>query len=199
MAGKNASQLPALAYGSISLANDLLTVYDASDGTDFDKTVAVVEFAKRSLDSADISWMTALGLSSVVPADDKFLIWDASATAWKTMTASELMNKIRPYATINITSTPRTVTAGETGTRFSNFGATAIMVFNLPTGATGLAYSFSRRPDYAMRLDPSGSEVIVGGGAGKYLEILSAGQVDIEWVNGAWLVVADSAVYDFES
>lgn len=88
--GKFSDQLNALAYASVDATNDLDTIYDDS-ATEL-KYIAAVERIKRSLGSADVSWMTTLAVSAIVAADDKFLVWDASATAFKVITGSDLLN-----------------------------------------------------------------------------------------------------------
>lgn len=250
MAGVFGTGLDLIAWASIDGTNDMVTVCDANGdnaGTGpEDKRFAFGELAKRTLATADVSWLSTLAVSSIVQADDKFLVWDASATAVKVITGSDLLENtwagtalpstmstlgitfvdgstdflpfwdasatrwrkiamssllagLAPSSSANVTSTPRTVSTTETNTRLSNYGATQVIQFNLPAGATGLRFTFLRQANYAMRLDPNGSELIGDGGAGKYLEITSRGQVAIEWVNGQWEVIGGSALYTMES
>lgn len=95
--GRFGTALDAITWSSIDTANDMLTVCDAN-GDDLgtgpeDKRIAMVELIKRTIASSDVSWMTALGLSSADASNDKWLIWDASTTSFKTMTASDLLDK----------------------------------------------------------------------------------------------------------
>lgn len=94
--GRFGTALDAIAWASIDTTNDMLTVCDAN-GDDLgtgpeDKRIAMVELTKRTLASADVSWMSALGLSSIAPASDQWLIWDASASGLRTVVASDLLN-----------------------------------------------------------------------------------------------------------
>lgn len=248
MAGVFGTGLDAITWANCHLTNDMVTVCDA-DGDNAgtgpeDKRFAFGELAKRTLATADVTWLSTLAVSAIAQADDKFLVWDASdsslkvitgsdllnntfagasvagltaltlantdttadyflifdatATAWKKMLASELASKLLAYTTTNYTATPQTVTSATTGQRATNYGATQVIEFDLPAGATGLRYSFLRSADYAIRLDPNGSEIIGAGAAGKYLEITSRGQIDIEWINGQWEVTGGSALYGVE-
>lgn len=240
--------LDAITWAAIDTTNDMLTVCDAN-GDDLgtgpeDKRIAMVELVKRTLASADTSWMTSLALASVDPTNDRFLVWDASASGfravtasdllnntfagvyaggiailtlantdasadyfliwdasalgWRRMLASELTSKLLATVTTNYVSTPTTVTAAQTGQRLTNYGTTQAIEFDLPAGASGLRFSFMRSADYAVRLDPNASELIGAGGAGKYLEIVTRGGVDIEWINGQWEVTGGDAGYQFE-
>lgn len=89
--------LDAITFAGIDQTNDMLTVCDAN-GDDLgtgpeDKRIAAVEFIKRSLAGSDITWMTALAtLSAVDYATDNFVIWDASATAWKPINVGAVLN-----------------------------------------------------------------------------------------------------------
>lgn len=97
--GKFGSQLDTITYAGIAPATDFLTVCDvngddAGTGPE-DKKIAVVEFTKRSLGSADVSWMSALLVADAdhATADlDRFVVYDASATAFKVVAAADLLN-----------------------------------------------------------------------------------------------------------
>lgn len=250
--GKFGTALDAITFAGIDQTNDMLTVCDAN-GDDLgtgpeDKRIAAVEFTKRSLAGADITWMTALanyaaidaaadklliwdasaaawkpitvseimnltfggtsisGLSSLATlslidgAADKFIAWDASATAWKVVPASEILNALQTYTTTDYVATPTAVTTALSGQRLTNRGATQVIEFDLPAATVGLRYSFNRIANYAVRLDPNGSETIADGGAGKYLEIQYRGQVNIECLAiGAWEVTGGSGLYVMEA
>lgn len=245
MAGKIGSALPALSYATLDLANDLLTIFDASDATDHDKKIAVGEFIKRSLGTTDLSWMSTLGIASLATDDlflisdtsasaaikkmtasdvlsrtlagatiawlssltmvnvdgtnDRFLVWDNDATAWKVMAASEIKNRLLSFPTEDYTSTPTTITSAMAGQRSTNRGATQVIEFDLPSAVVGMRYSFMRIADYAVRMDPNGTQTIGAGAAGKYLEITGRGQVDIECLaTGEWEIVGGSSIADWE-
>lgn len=243
--------LDAITWAGIDSANDMLTVCDAN-GDDLgtgpeDKRIAMVELIKRTLASADVSWMSSISVASLDHATtdldrflvfdasgpsikvvtaagllnntfagasvsgittltlagtdvtaDYFLVWDNSVPGWRRMLVSELTNRLLAITTTNHTSTPTTVTTAQSGARLTNHGATQVIEFDLPAGATGLRYSFLRSAAYAIRLDPNGSEIIGDGDAGKYLEVNARGQVDIEWLNGQWEVVGGDSLYSFE-
>jgi len=153
----------------------------------------------RSLGSADVSWMSTLGLTSVA-SNDSFLVFDLSATAWKLVTASELLARIAPTVTTDVTTTPYAVGSGTSGQRFTNRGATQVVTLTLPALTAGMRWTFHRVANYALRIDPNGTETIGDGGAGKYLEITGRGAVQIEClVNGSAEVVGGSAIYQFEA
>ncbi len=76
----------------------------------------------------------------------------------------------------------KTITAGETGSVFTTFGATGTVTFSLPKAVVGLEYFFQVGAAQELRIDPDGSETIslpssgVAGAAGKYLTANAAGE-----------------------
>jgi hypothetical protein len=71
-------------------------------------------------------------------------------------------------------SANHTVLASETGTYFTNTGATGTITFTLPAATVGLHYTFKVRAVQQLRVDPSGSETLestssVEQAAGAYL------------------------------
>jgi len=124
--------------------------------------------------------------------------WVSDSANWRLQNG---YNRLLQTITTAVTTTPTTRVAVESGNRFTNFGATQITEHDLPVGADGLRYSFMRQANFAVRVDPNGSQIIGGGAAGKYLEITSTrGQVDLEWMtdSGMWEVTGGSAVVGYE-
>ena len=68
-----------------------------------------------------------------------------------------------------------TVTANDSGSGFTNVGASGAITFALPAATVGLNYYFAVGVAQELRIDPNGSETIslpssgVPGAAGKYL------------------------------
>lgn len=68
-----------------------------------------------------------------------------------------------------------TVLANDSGSGFTNNGASGTITFALPAATVGLNYRFSVEVAQALRIDPNGTETIslpstgVPGAAGKYL------------------------------
>lgn len=97
-----------------------------------------------------------------------------------------------------------TATAEESGTLFTNAGATGTVVIALPAAVVGLHYRGMVRASQALRFDPNGTDVIshitpgsADGGAGKYtgsstvgaalhLVCTATGRWDITSVKGTW-------------
>lgn len=93
-----------------------------------------------------------------------------------------------------------TLTSGETGKTCTNIGASATVTLTLPAAASGLWFRFVRSAAYELRVDPNGSETIGEGGAGKYLTIQGSGAVTVRsFASGSWLVVDDSAIFNYEA
>ena len=86
------------------------------------------------------------------------------------------------------------------GILFNNEGASGTVVLTLPAATVGLNYRAVRTASHALRLDPNGSEVIRGGGAGKYLELDTDGDsVELECcVAGEWEIVGGYGTYAYE-
>jgi len=82
----------------------------------------------------------------------------------------------------------------------SNLDATGTVVYNLPTAKRGMRIGFIRMAPHAMRIDPSGTEVIQDAGAGKYLEFNTGfDSVILEcFTTGKWAIVGGYGTYTFE-
>ena len=85
-------------------------------------------------------------------------------------------------------STDYTVPAALTANIFTNEGASAAVTFTLPAATAGLKFTFVRVASQAIYIDPSGTELIRGGGAGKYI-LLEGNGTFIEMccaIDGTW-------------
>ena len=91
--------------------------------------------------------------------------------------------------------------AWHSGRTYTNAGASGTITWHLPPATQGLQFTFGRIASQAVRLDPSGSEVIRGGGAGKYLELDHNGDnVTLKCLtNGTWEIIGGYGSYAFES
>lgn len=86
------------------------------------------------------------------------------------------------------------------GNLLTDTGSSSTFVQTLPVSAPGVQFSFLRTTANAYRIDPNGSEVIRGGGAGKYLELASAGaSVSLICVTaGTWEILASFGTLTYE-
>lgn len=196
------SHLTAMAaISSVDLAADEVLVFDTS--TTRLVRVPAEQAIGRILTRANITGLSNFSaLTSIDGTNDRFLIWDASAAAFVTATASALLNSLNSVTLDTYTSTPVTVSSSTMQTVvINNNGATQVIRFNLPTATAGTRFSFARIANYAMQIDPSGSEVIGEGAAGKYLEMRSNNsRLDIRClVNSAWVVESISGSYGYEA
>ena len=74
------------------------------------------------------------------------------------------------------------------GSQFDNVGASGTITFTLIASARGMHLRVTRSDNQTVRVDPNGSEVIAGGGAGKYLSLDGEGYVDLICVAaGRWI------------
>ena len=83
---------------------------------------------------------------------------------------------------------------------FHNNGATGGVTYSLPAGTQGLQYTFLRYASFAVLIDPNGTEIIRGGGAGKYLSLDSNGaNVTLRCVvPGIWEIISTNGTTSFE-
>lgn len=175
---------------------DRFLVWDASASAW--KPVTYTVITNGLLTTSSVAGLSTLALSAV-ESGDYVLQWDASANAIKLVSAMEWLARMSPSSTTNVASTPSAVTSAMSGTRLTNRGATQVIEFDLPPLTAGMRFTFNRIANYAVRIDPNGSEFIGEGGAGKYLEIQSRGQVVIECLAaGEAEVTSASAIYGFE-
>jgi hypothetical protein len=93
------------------------------------------------------------------------------------------------------------IAAADLGIRFSNGGAAGTTTFSLPAGSAGQEYEFVRIASQTLRVDPDGTEVIRGGGAGKYLQLDADGdRVRLAWdaTSGVWEIANVVGTPSFE-
>jgi hypothetical protein len=101
-----------------------------------------------------------------------------------------------------------TLTTDDSGSLVCNTGATGTVVISLPAATVGLEFRAHVRAAFALRLDPTVSQVIgnptagsADGGAGKYigsstvgasihLVCLATGRWDVQAVKGTWTLEA---------
>jgi hypothetical protein len=93
-----------------------------------------------------------------------------------------------------------TLTTGMANQISSNIGASGIKTLQLPAATVGLRYGALRSANYALRFEPSGSETIGDGAAGKYMELTSRG---VAWIQcfeaGKWEPVSGTALTAYEA
>ena len=95
---------------------------------------------------------------------------------------------------------PDAVEAYHCGTTFTNAGASGTRTSVLPIATPGLWFRFIRTAAHALRVDPDGSEVIRGGGGGKYLELDADGEsvTLFCFAAGTWEIVASNGSPAYE-
>jgi hypothetical protein len=93
-----------------------------------------------------------------------------------------------------------TVTFGDRLTRFTNNGAGGTITFALPDARAGKEYSFHRISPQTVRIDPNGTDVIRGGGAGKYLSLDTNGaNVTLRCVvTNTWEILSSYGTLSYE-
>lgn len=86
------------------------------------------------------------------------------------------------------------------GRTFDNIGAGGITEYDLPTAVVGTEFSFLRIASFALRLDPNGTEVIRGGGAGKYLSMdTDRAYIKLKcYVAGTWDIIGSIGTITYE-
>lgn len=87
------------------------------------------------------------------------------------------------------------------GDLFTNNGSSGTITGILPVGQPGLIFSFAAVDDYDLRIDPDGTDAIIGGsGAGKYISLDTLGDtVTLECViANEWIIKAGYGTYGTE-
>lgn len=105
---------------------------------------------------------------------------------------------------VAVTTSTRTVTAEETGTTFTNEGASGTVTLNLPAATVGLHYHGVVNAAQSLRFDPNGSEIMghmtagsSAGTAGQYtgsstvgaaihIKCIKAGYWEVVSAKGTW-------------
>lgn len=79
----------------------------------------------------------------------------------------------------------------ESGFGFSNQGATTVVTIALPAADPGLEYQFFSVSGQVLRVDPTSTQEIRGGGPGKYLELTAGATATLKCVvPGIWEIAA---------
>lgn len=125
-------------------------------------------------------------------AGPKIIQWAADIN---TMTSELYDNTVVAHSGAGAT----TLVSGDMYKTHTNRGGTGIQTWTLPVGASGHWVVVQRIANFAVQADPSGSEGIGDGGAGKYLELTSRGTAVLEWQVDRWEVVGGSALYSYEA
>lgn len=91
-----------------------------------------------------------------------------------------------------------TLTAEQSGTTFTNLGASGTITFTLPAATVGLHFPFFVRATQRLQVDPNGSEILestaaVAGSAGQYIWADAIG----EMIHLVCLETGKWAVLDF--
>ena len=102
------------------------------------------------------------------------------------------------YGTTESFTSSDTLTVAESGKVCNNSGASATVTLTAPAGAANLRYTLDRVAAYAMRFAPNGSQTILDGGAGKYVELQSKGRLTFEWNGTQWVIVEDTCTWNYE-
>lgn len=94
----------------------------------------------------------------------------------------------------------KTIPAGYQGHTIANIGATGTVTYVLPAAVAGMQFAFSRIASYAVRVDPNGSEVIRGGGAGKYASLdTDGGRLHLRChTDGIWDLISSYGTISYE-
>jgi hypothetical protein len=110
------------------------------------------------------------------------------------------VTSVNGVKTFSASNSPVTVRQQYSTLILTNGGAGGTVVYNLPPAITGLQFGFAQVLASLMRIDPDGSEVIRGGGAGKYLELGAVGtSVTIFCrVAGVWEIIQSNGTTSFE-
>lgn len=194
------SWMTTIALTGVEFANDKILIWDNSL-TKF-TVMPASDLLNRTFAGASIAGFTGIPSFTVTdPSNDWIPIWDSATSTWKIFRVGLMTTRLLQLASIAVTTTPRAINGTtENAYRFNNYGATQIIVFQLPVGVIYSRFVFEHIAAYDVEIDPNGSEAFVGGGAGKKLIISQDGAVEIEWRTGVnkWFVVGGSALYDFE-
>ncbi len=134
----------------------------------------------------DIVWNNKTG-------SDKFDGWKCIATGepgtWAGI-ESEITAKTSDYA----------VTETDSGTTFTNKGASGSIIFTLPSATAGLRYTFTRYADQDVIIQAATGDQINNGAPGKKYENVAAGeqmvQTTIEAIDDTqWIVVSETGTW----
>jgi hypothetical protein len=94
-----------------------------------------------------------------------------------------------------------TLTTAESGKWCTNVGATVPVTLTAPASPTvnECEYTLERVAGYAFRFKPGSGHTVNGGTADKYVELTATGVLTFKYIRaGAWVIVNDSAAWNFE-
>lgn len=173
-------------------------------------TGAPVLFVGNS--NTQIACITGIDAAQTAPTDQTYIVSDqvinlfaeaGEAWGWGCITAGTPGSWSSLGRVSGSTASPSNlnIEVQFTGRCFSNIGASGTTTLNLPAAVIGQRYEFIRTDSHDMRIEPDGSEVIRGGGAGKYLELDTDGDsVVLEcFVDGKWEIMASNGTLAFEA
>lgn len=97
-----------------------------------------------------------------------------------------------------------TVQKADAGRRINNISATGIVTYTLPVADStlyGKQFHFVRIANFAIHIDPNGTNIFRGQGAGKYMSLDSLGaNVTLECnITGIWDIVSSSGTISYET
>lgn len=84
----------------------------------------------------------------------------ADDSAFANFQCEKLLNKVHVQAKTNGSGSPYAITAAESGTHFTNYGALAETYFNLPSAAAGLRYTFTTNASQRIRVVAAAGDYI---------------------------------------
>lgn len=84
----------------------------------------------------------------------------ADDSAFANFQCEKLRNKVHVQAKTNGSGSPYAVSADESGTHFTNYGALAETYFNLPSAAAGLRYTFTTNASQRIRVVAAAGDYI---------------------------------------
>lgn len=93
-----------------------------------------------------------------------------------------------------------TINIHEAGRTITNVGASGTITALLPAAKINAKYNFIRTDAFTFRVDPNGTEIIMGGGSGKYLSLDSDGcSVGLFCASsGVWQIISNSGTTSFQ-
>jgi hypothetical protein len=104
-----------------------------------------------------------------------------------------------PAATEAFTASD-TLTTAESGKWCTNVGAVIAVTLTAPASPVlNDEYTLERVAAYAFRFKPGSGHTVNGGTADKYVELTATGMLTFKYIRaGAWVIVNDSAAWNFE-
>jgi hypothetical protein len=93
-----------------------------------------------------------------------------------------------------------TLTTAESGKHCTNIGAVIPVTLTAPASPVlNDEYTLERVAGYAFRFKPGSGHTVNGGTADKYVELAATGVLTFKYPRaGAWVIVNDSAAWNFE-